>query len=110
MRVREAAPKPDLAGQRLWAEARAGFQLVLGSAVLRPLIGSTGWVTFWSHVLEAAMLLYLVRGLGLAPGQIGVILAVSNVGLLAGGELLAALWLLTSPVRALRELPEPVAD
>lgn len=84
IRAPEAPPPAPRAGRRFWPEVRAGLRVVLGSPLLRPLVGSTGWVTFWSSALEAVALLYLVRELGLAPALVGVIVAVSNVGLLVG--------------------------
>ena len=84
IRADEPAPAPARAGRRFWPEVRAGLRVVLGSPLLRPLVGATGWITFWSHVLEAVILLYLTRELGLAPALVGVIYAVSNVGFLVG--------------------------
>jgi MFS family permease len=84
IRVAEPTPEPPPEGRRFWPEARAGLLVVLGHPLLRPLVGSTGWVTFWSHVLEAVSLLYLTRELGLSPAVVGVVFAVSNVGFLVG--------------------------
>jgi hypothetical protein len=57
---------------------------VLGHPLLRPLVGATALFSFWNSALEAVWLLYLTRELGLAPGLLGVVLAVGNTGFLLG--------------------------
>lgn len=75
----------------LWREVRAGLGFCLRHPYVRALAGGAAWINFWVEALMAVFLTYAVRGLGLSAATIGVVLAVSNVGYLAGSLLVPRL-------------------
>ena len=68
-------------------EAAEGLRLVLGDRVLRAIAGATATATIFSTILEAVLILYLTRTLGLQPATIGFIFAAGSIGFLAGALL-----------------------
>jgi MFS family permease len=87
IRKREQAPerapgRSPFAGMR--AELSEGLRYVLGHRHLRWIAASTATFNFFGNVMNAILLVYIVRTLGLGPGTIGLILAVGNVGYLVG--------------------------
>ncbi len=78
-RADAGAPSP-----RLHSEIGIGLRYVLGHRVLRALAASGALFNVGVSVLEAVLLIYLVRSLGLTTGIIGLIFGLGNIGLLAG--------------------------
>ena len=68
-------------------ELREGLTFVTGSPVLRALTIAAAMVGGSNALLDAVGLLYLVRHLGLTPGLVGLVFAISGVGWLAAASL-----------------------
>jgi MFS family permease len=99
--VRTPEPRIDRpeAHPPMWHEVRGGLGYVLGHPLLRPLAISTGTLNLASGFVDAVILLFAVRDLELTAGQIGLILALGNVGFLVGAILSTRIgrWLGTGP-------------
>ena len=91
----ELAPAPAEGRQNIWREMGQGLGLVAGHPLLRSIAGCFATVSLFNSALEAVLLLYLTRELGIKAGLVGLIFAVGNVGFLAGALL---------PERAARRL------
>ena len=90
---RVRAPEPAVARPEeqlpMGSEIREGLGYVLGHPLLRPLAICTGTLNLASGFFDAIVLVFAVRELDLTAGQIGLILAVGNVGFLVGAFLAA---------------------
>lgn len=75
------------AGPGMKAEVKEGLRWVLGNRYLRWIAASTATFNFFGNIIFAVYLVFAVRELGLRPGVIGVIFAVSNIGYLLGALL-----------------------
>ncbi len=75
----------------LLAEVRAGVGFCLRHPHIRVLAAGAAWINFWVEALMAVFLTYAVRDLHLSAAQIGVVLALSNVGYLVGSLLVPRL-------------------
>jgi MFS family permease len=75
------------AGPGMKAEVAEGLRWVFGNRYLRWIAASTATFNFFGNMIFAVFLVYAVRELGLRPGVIGLVLAVSNIGYLAGALL-----------------------
>ena len=69
------------------AEIGEGLSYVLGHRYLRNIAACTSISNFFGSVAFSIFLLYVAREIGLSPGVIGLVLAVGNVGVLAGAIL-----------------------
>jgi MFS family permease len=74
-----AAPAPEQKTS-LWTELKEGLRFVLGNPNLRAQAGCTSTSNFFFQLVFAIIVVYLVRGLGLSPGVIGLVLSLSSVG------------------------------
>jgi MFS family permease len=72
------------AGPGMKAEVAEGLRWVLGNRYLRWIAASTATFNFFGNIIGAVYLVFAVRELGLRPGVIGLVFAVSNVGYLLG--------------------------
>lgn len=75
----EPAIKPSLGG-----EIKKGFEVVYHDNVLFRLLISALIMNLFSHILDAVLLLYATRELGIAPGWFGLIFGAGSVGFLVG--------------------------
>ena len=66
------------------AELGEGLRWVLGNPYLRTIAACTATFNFFSSLLNAILIIYLVRSLEMSPSLIGLMFAVANVGYLAG--------------------------
>ena len=66
------------------AEVREGLRWVLGNPYLRTIAACTATFNFFSSLLNAILIVYLVRSLEMSPSMIGLMFGVANVGYLAG--------------------------
>ncbi|MER0484853.1 MFS transporter [Streptomyces sp. Edi2] len=73
--------RPDASLRRDIGE---GLRFVCGHRLLRVIAVATGLGNFFAAVLMATQSVFLVRVLGLAPGVVGLVLAASALGGLAG--------------------------
>ncbi len=87
IRAPEPSIKPAEDGTNLASEIKEGLHLVFGERRLRALAGCIGSLGLFNAVLEAVLILYLTRQLGLTAGWLGVIFAGGSVGFLLGALL-----------------------
>jgi MFS family permease len=86
----EAAPKPhDPAEGKppgMWQEARAGVGYVFSNRYLRSIAATTGTANLFSNMSGAVLILYLLNedALNLTAGEIGIIFALGNLGVIVG--------------------------
>ena len=66
------------------SELREGLAWVFGNPYLRTVAASTATFNFFGPMMFAILAIYLVRGLGMSPGLIGVIFAVGQAGYFLG--------------------------
>jgi MFS family permease len=69
---------------RMRRQIKEGLRYVLGNRYLRSIAACTATSNLFGNVAFAVLLLFAVRVLDLTPGAIGIILAIGNVGFLAG--------------------------
>lgn len=85
MAIRQPESKPEpVPGASLRKDVMEGLRFVLGHPLLRVIAGATGLANFFSAMLMATQTVFLVRVIGLQPGILGLMLAASAVGGLAG--------------------------
>jgi MFS family permease len=75
------------AGPGMKAEVAEGLRWVFGNRYLRWIAASTATFNFFGNMIFAVFLVFAVRELGLRPGVIGLVFAISNIGYLAGALL-----------------------
>ncbi len=66
------------------AELGEGLRWVLGNPYLRTIATCTATFNFFGSLMNAILIVYLVRALEMSPSMIGLMFAISNVGYLAG--------------------------
>lgn len=84
-----SVPSPGSAatdGSTLAAVA-AGLRYCWKHPYVRPLAMTAAWSNLWAEGVMAVLVPYAVRDLGLSAGQVGLVLALANVGYLIGGAL-----------------------
>jgi hypothetical protein len=64
-----------------------GIRVLAGNPTVRSLVSCTGTITFFNAAIEAVLILYLVKVLGLSAATVGIIFSVGGVGLLVGAVL-----------------------
>ena len=64
-----------------------GIRVLAGNPTVRSLVSCTGTITFFNAAIEAVLMLYLVKVLGLSAATVGIIFSVGGVGLLVGAVL-----------------------
>lgn len=70
----------DGRGSSLWIELKEGLRFVLGNPSLRAQAGCTATSNFFSNVVFAVVLVFVVRELELSPGLIGVVFSAGGAG------------------------------
>lgn len=86
IKVREELPSRDVR-RALRVELMEGLRYLLADRRIRALASSTVLFNFFGQITFSIYLVYAVRELGLGAGTIGVLLAVANLGGLAGAVL-----------------------
>jgi MFS family permease len=85
--IRRAEPpiEPTVPVERptMRSDIGEGLRYVLGHPVLRAIAGCTATSNYFSSMLTAVLLVYLVRGLHYSAGVIGLIFVFANIGFLA---------------------------
>jgi MFS family permease len=84
IRAREDIRRLDRERASLWADARAGVREVGGKPAIRALAVGGAAVSLFNAMLEAVIILYLTRSIGLSAGVIGVVFAGGGVGFVVG--------------------------
>jgi MFS family permease len=86
LRIRTVEPMPvrgELRGMR--AEIAEGLRFVLHQPTLRAITFCTGTSNLFFSISNAAMLLFLIRQLGLSTGLAGLLMSAAGVGAVVGG-------------------------
>jgi MFS family permease len=90
--IRSKEPKPGSDGRRgLGHEMREGLAFVFRHPILRAIVACTATANLFFAVLLAVQIVFLVREVGLAAGQIGMLLMAAPLGGLTAA--LVASWL-----------------
>ena len=78
----ERRPAANLDGEKssLWNELKEGLRYVLGNPNLRAQAGCTATSNFFSNVIYAVILVFIVRELELSPGVIGIAFSAAGAG------------------------------
>jgi MFS family permease len=84
IRTPEPAPRPSDQRESIWEEIGEGLRLVSGDKLLRAVAGCIGTLGLFNSVLEAVLILYVTRELGIGPGLLGLAFAGGSVGFLLG--------------------------
>ncbi|WP_329585969.1 MFS transporter [Streptomyces sp. NBC_01362] len=113
--LRIRTPEPRLVGHdgtRVRTQTKEGLAFVLGEKSLRAITISTALSNWAITILLSMQMLFLTRDLGLAPGAVGAVLALSGAGGLLGALTAGrcAQWI--GPARAIWLIPlvvSPVA-
>jgi len=85
IRTPEPAPPPaDEDSKRLGGQVMDGLRYVRSQRLIRPLLACTAILNFFGIMLEAVLLVFAVRRLGLTAGEIGLIFTLGTVGFVAG--------------------------
>ena len=85
IRKQEPAPEPHAveAGKpSLWTELKEGLRFVLSNPNLRAQAACTATSNFFSQLVFAIVIVFLVRKIGLTPGVIGLVISLGSVGAL----------------------------
>lgn len=87
--IRESEPAPVRPSNRknFTTRIRAGLSLVFNDPLLRALAGTSGFFNLFSQWIAALLVLFMVHGLRLQPGVIGLLVTCQSVGALAGSLL-----------------------
>jgi predicted MFS family arabinose efflux permease len=113
LRIRTSEPRPvSRDGNGVQAQMKEALGFVLGEKSLRAITVSTALSNLAITVLLSMQILFLTRDLGLTPGAVGAVLALSSVGGLLGALTAGrcARWI--GPARAIWLIPlviSPVA-
>jgi MFS family permease len=83
IRKREPTPEPT-ATHNMRAELMEGLRYVLGDPRWRAITLYVSTFNFFTGVAFALYVVYAVRSLGLTPGELGLVLALGNLGWLLG--------------------------
>jgi MFS family permease len=86
MRHRETSPRRDEGAPhpKMWPQVKEGLQWVVGHPWLRAIAACTGSSNFFSQLLFAILVLYMVRTLHLSAFEIGFVFAVGSAGSIVG--------------------------
>lgn len=90
VRVHERSQEPAESGSLL-RQIGAGLRSVFAHPYLRPALACVTTANFFSYVLNAVLIVFAVRTLGLTPALIGLALGIGAVGGLLGAVLAAPL-------------------
>jgi MFS family permease len=89
--IRREEPTPDRhvdehgqPRESLRHEVAAGLRYVLGNRYLRGIAAATGTSNLFGSIAMATYIVYVVRDLGLSPGEIGIVFALGNTGAIVG--------------------------
>jgi MFS family permease len=83
-KVNKAAEIGPAAKPSLMGEIKKGFSVIHQDNVLFRLLISALIMNLFSHILDAILLLYATRDLGVAPGWFGLIFGAGSVGFMVG--------------------------
>lgn len=84
--IRTPEPAPRAAGRRpgLVQEIREGLHLVFANRILLSIAATMATYFFFDSMVQAVYILYVTRDLNLGAEQVGLVLAIGNLGFLPG--------------------------
>ncbi|MBM9504273.1 MFS transporter [Streptomyces sp. KK5PA1] len=85
IRTREEPPPARREGETLRSRIAEGLRFVVRHRILRRVVACTGTANLFGGMSSAVAVIFLVRVLHVRPGLVGVIMAGSAVGGIAGG-------------------------
>jgi predicted MFS family arabinose efflux permease len=91
IRVAEPPPIPDEERASIRGQIGEGLRLVGAMSVLRALVSCGSIHNFFSRMIDALFVLYMVDGLGLGPAGVGIVFAAGGPGALLGAFLVGRL-------------------
>ena len=93
MRHRETVPEraPDAPRTRMWDDVKEGLHWVVGHRWLRAIASCTGSSNFFSSLLFAISILYMLRDLHMPKYQLGLVFGVGSAGSIVGALLVSRL-------------------
>jgi predicted MFS family arabinose efflux permease len=95
VRIRRRETKPQVAhGTRITTDIREGLAFVFRNRILAAIVTCTSWWNLCMGAFMAMLLVFLPRGLGMTPGEIGLLFGLFGIGGLVGA-------FATGPVTAL---------
>ncbi|MEU4744045.1 MFS transporter, partial [Actinosynnema sp. NPDC023658] len=81
LRIRTEEPRPRAPeNPGLRREIAEGLRFVFGHPSLRAIVGCTATANFFGGIAMAVLVLFLVRGLGLSEGVVGLVLSSGGLG------------------------------
>lgn len=85
LRIRTEEPRPRPPEKPgLVHEIAEGLRFVFGHRSLRAIVGCTGTANFFSGVMTAVLVLFMVRELGLSEGTVGLVFSAAGIGAVLG--------------------------
>lgn len=87
IRAKEPAPTAGANRRGVRSEAGEGLHVVFRDPRLRALAGGRSLLALFNAMLEAVVVLYLVRALGVGPALLGFIFSVGSAGFVVGALL-----------------------
>jgi len=93
MRHRENVPQRSVGQPRtkMWADVKEGLHWVVGHRWLRAIASCTGSSNFFSSLLFAIVILYMLRDLHMPKYQLGLVFGVGSAGSIVGALLVSRL-------------------
>lgn len=89
IRTPESAPPPPEARVGMWAEIKAGMQVLFGQPVLRALVAADGISNLFGNIIGTVIMLFVLKELQVAPSVAGVIFGFGGVSAFFGALLAA---------------------
>lgn len=88
-RIHASEPAPLAAKQHpsFWSDLQIGLRTIGKHPILRSFIASLAAFNFFSYMIRALYVLYIIRILGISPALLGVIYAAGSVGFPIGASL-----------------------
>lgn len=83
----EETPPPAAVDRKLRTELAEGWNWVFGDRILRPLVLMGPACNFCMVSIQTLFIVYAIRGAGLSPFQLGLVLSASSVGGLCGASI-----------------------
>lgn len=84
--IKKKEPKPIIQNEKtsVFKAIKEGMRIIFTNPHLRAICGEAAFYNFFSQVTWAVMILYITRELQIGSGVLGIVLATSSIGALAG--------------------------
>jgi MFS family permease len=87
MRTREQASAPTKRQTAVWSDIVAGIRTITDPPILRSFLASLAAFNFFSYMIRALYVLYVLSDLGVSPALLGLIYAAGSIGFPIGAVL-----------------------